>query len=555
MRDPWLAAALLLALVLRVAGLGHGLPFVYNPDEVNIMSRALSVAQDPNPHYFLYPSFFFYLLFAVMAGLFVLGRMGGRYSDLEHFTARFFEDPTAFYLAGRAVGAVSALATIVLTYHLAERHFGKVVARAASFLLAVAYFHVRDAHYLKHDVPCGLVILLALAAFDRAMEKKTLRSYVASGMAMGLAFATHYYTIFLGPAFLLCHWVSSGFRKLGNLVIAGVVSAAAFFLLSPFVVLDLPMALEHMKANRQVVVDRSLESGMFFLPSLAEYLKFLAEQGFGYLLLGLVVVGWILMARRGKRLLVLWGAFPLFFFALISYTFFAGRYLNPIAPSLVVAGALTVGAIHDRWGKWASIAVVLVAGLQPLYHDIQIVRLFSGDDTRTVARRWVLEHVADGSAIALQSYSVPLPQSISSLRESLEANGALDELDRRGKFSYLVDVAKQEHPAYRLYFVGRGDEKNRIYYDYRDVVDSELEPLLSKGVRHFVLRYPPAGSPPEVAGFFEEVAAKGSLQARFSPFRKGEERLHPYMDNEDWPPSPMLADRGPLVEVWSLEDP
>ena len=63
-----MAAALLLALILRVIGLGHGLPFVYNPDEINIMSRALSVAQDPNPHYFLYPSFFFYFVFAVMGG-------------------------------------------------------------------------------------------------------------------------------------------------------------------------------------------------------------------------------------------------------------------------------------------------------------------------------------------------------------------------------------------------------------------------------------------------------------------------------------------------------
>ena len=46
-------------------GLRYGLPAVYNPDEVAIMSRALAFAKgDLNPHNFLYPSFYFYALFA-----------------------------------------------------------------------------------------------------------------------------------------------------------------------------------------------------------------------------------------------------------------------------------------------------------------------------------------------------------------------------------------------------------------------------------------------------------------------------------------------------------
>ncbi len=321
MRDPWLAAILLLGAALRLYGLGHGLPFVYNPDEANIMARALSVAQDPNPHYFLYPSFFFYFIFAVMGGLFVLGRVSGRYQSLEDFQIRFFEDPTDFYLAGRAIGVLCALVTIVLTYRLANRHFGRGAARAAAIFLAVAYFHVRDAHYLKHDVPAGLLIIIALTAFDRVMEKAHFRSYFGAGVAMGVAFATHYYTIFLAPAFLLCHWVSHRFRDLEKLAAAAATSAVTFFLLSPFVLLDLPVALDHMRANRQVVVDRSIDTGAVLFPSLPAYVQFLAEQGLGYLLLGLVLVGWVVIARKDMGRLILWGAFPAMFFILISYTF------------------------------------------------------------------------------------------------------------------------------------------------------------------------------------------------------------------------------------------
>ncbi|MGH9321341.1 MAG: hypothetical protein ACRD21_15030, partial [Vicinamibacteria bacterium] len=141
-----LIAILVLAAALRLYGLPHGLPFVYNPDEANIMARALSVARNPDPGYYLYPSFFFYFLYAAMGALFVFGRITGRYESLAAFEARFFEDPTDFYIAGRLVVVFFALATLLLLERLVSKHFGKLAARSAAFFGAVAYFHVRDSH-------------------------------------------------------------------------------------------------------------------------------------------------------------------------------------------------------------------------------------------------------------------------------------------------------------------------------------------------------------------------------------------------------------------------
>jgi hypothetical protein len=455
-------------------------------------------------------------------------------------------------MAGRLVGVVTALLAILVTYRLAQRHFGRTVARASALFLAVAYFHVRDAHYVKHDVPVSLLIVVALLFFDRAMDKLSWKRYLAAGAAMGLAFATHYYTIFLAPTFLLCHWVTTRFREWGKLVVAAVASALTFFILSPYVLLELPVALEHMRANRQVVVDRSFDAGTSFFPSFPAYVKFLAEQGLGYLLLGLMVVGWILMARRGWRPLAVWGAFPLMFFVLISYTFFAGRYLNPVAPSLAVAGGLVIGAIHQRWGSKAAVAVTLAACIQPLYNDVQVDRLFSGEDTRTVARRWILDNVPNGTVIALQSYSVPVPQSKRSFQESLASNDALEELERRGKYAYLAEVAEEARPSYPLFFLGKGDEKNRIYFDYSDVADRDLDPLLSRNVKVVVLRYAPQGAPPQVSDFFDAVREHGTLMKRISPFANDAKGIAPYLDNEDWPARRTLEYKGPLVEIWSI---
>jgi len=554
MRDPFLVVVLVVAAVLRLYGIDHGLPFVYNPDEANIMARSLSIANGLDPEYYLYPSFFFYLVFATMGGLYLFGWGHGGFENTADFQASFFEDPTAFYVVARLIGVLAALATIVLTYQLASRHFGRTAGRAASLFIAVAYFHVRDAHYLKHDVPSGFLMVLSLWAIDRALSNKTLSAYLVAGTALGVAFATHYYMIFLAPAFVVCHWTSRRWARFTDVVAAGAVSALTFFLLSPFVVLKFPTALEHMRANRQVVVDRSLDSGVALFPSLPRYAEFLVTQGLGFVLVTLVLVGFLLILRADRGKLALWGGFPLMFLAFISYTFFAGRYLNPILPAFAAAAGFTVATLESRFGTVAAGLVTVVACLQPLYWSVQVDRLFGSVDTRTLAREWVVENVASGTTFALQSYSVPLPQSAQSFRDSMEANGALNELGRRGKYASLLAVAENAPASYPLFFLGKGDELNRVYIGY-DELTGGFEPLTERGVASVILRRPPTPPPPAVTAVFDRAAAEGRLLKTVSPFVDGSgEQGPPYLDNEDWAPSSGLSNKGPRIEIWSLED-
>ena len=132
MSRTWTPArlALLLALMalaewLRATGLSFGLPAVYNPDEVAIMSRALGFAKgDLNPHNFLYPTFYFYVLFAWVGGWFAFSWLTGAVSSLAAFQTQFFLDPSGVYQAGRMLGVACGVATVWLTWLLGARMAG-----------------------------------------------------------------------------------------------------------------------------------------------------------------------------------------------------------------------------------------------------------------------------------------------------------------------------------------------------------------------------------------------------------------------------------------------
>ena len=90
-----LTAICAVALVLRAIGLQYGLPSVYNPDEVAIMARALSFAKGTlNPENFLYPTFYFYVLF-VWVGVY-LGALllSGRVESGSALPRRYITGPT-----------------------------------------------------------------------------------------------------------------------------------------------------------------------------------------------------------------------------------------------------------------------------------------------------------------------------------------------------------------------------------------------------------------------------------------------------------------------------
>jgi hypothetical protein len=540
----WLIFAV--ALALRVYGLRYGLPAVYNPDEVAIMSRALAFAKwDFNPHNFLYPSFYFYMLFAWEGLTAVLAVATRAVASVGAFQREFFVDPTRVFVAGRLLAALLGAATVVVTGVLGSRISSRLAGVVAALLLAVAPLHVLNSHYVKHDVPVTLLIVLAYLAYERLWKGKG--SLIAAAAITGVAFSTHYYAIFL--AIPLAWSAARGGRDRGDAVrriaIAAAVSAAVFFVLSPFILVEPGTALRDIRANREIVVDRAVDS-VGYLAGAARYGALLLDTVGLTALLAVIGVG--VEMRRDRRRMLWLLAFPAPFLIFIASTVPASRYLVPAVPFLALFAGI---AIADIWQKRRLTAQLLfvgafvIAGRESLRTDAFIRET----DTRTLALDYVRQHIPAGATILTQPYSVPLEPTADVLREAVSRTG------REMPTKTALQIARDPYPApaYRVIYLGRGMDADKLYMPYEQL---SVEALRREHVAFLVLKRYNAEAPATMT-LLTALAGKGHRIAVFSPYARadGLARAEPFLHNSDARITAALERPGPVVEIWQIDGP
>jgi Dolichyl-phosphate-mannose-protein mannosyltransferase len=565
-----LAAICLGALLLRVIGLQFGLPSVYNPDEVAIMARALSFAKGTlNPENFLYPTFYFYVLFAWVGCYLAFLLITGRAESIAALQRLYFVAPAGIYTAGRFLGAVSGTLTLVPLHRLALQIADRRTALAAALFLAAAPLHVRDSHYVKHDVFATLAIVAAYLAMARVWPAPrdggpSTRHTVMAGAACGVAFSTHYYTVFL--AFPLLFTIVLGWRHRGTemlmrqVIAAAATSTVVFFALSPYLALEPMIAWRDITANRAIVVDRAVTSGMFAPALRYGHMLLTDSAGLPIVLCGLA--GLLLMLRQRLALAVWLLAFPLPFLLFIANTAPASRYLNPIVPFLVLfaAWALSQVATAMRFGPrlfWGAVAVIVIPSLAG---SVRVGTFFRQSDTRELAEAYIREHVPSGSAVAIQPHSVVLTPTRDSLVDALSrAPGGAEAAST--KFQLQLSLDPYPAPGYRLVYLGRpGLDPDKVYVNYEGLGGTAgLTALKAAGVAFVVIkRYNKPD--PATLPFLSALSREARQVAAFSPYRPGtsaaeQARVEPFLHNTDTPIDGALERPGPMLEIWELNGP
>lgn len=405
-------ALVLLALGLRLAPIGHGLPRRYVPDH-HMIKRSLVMASErdlapPISAEMSYPYFVPYLLLPTYAAEYALGKAAGKWGNTQEFQRAVTLDPGLLHIPARAWMALCGALTAWAVYRAARAAGLERGALAAGYFSATCLLNLQLS---THERPWAATILFgALAAWAALVHARdgTRGSLLASGAAVGLAFACHPSgLVFAALPALAWGFAPSAWRgsELRERVLRGLACAALFALVG-FVSGHLYYL--HGRPGGEQVIGGGAHANTLAIGgqairtdlSLAGAPRLLkALLGYDPVLLLLGVAGLALLWReRATRIAVL-GCALLAALALVNPSDHV-RYLLPAAMLL----ALGAGALLERlWLARAWRPVLVAALVLPLVQALRFDWLLRQVDTRAQAEL-ALATLPAGAVVAIDNY-------------------------------------------------------------------------------------------------------------------------------------------------------
>jgi len=478
----WVAGIAVLAALLRIWALDHGLPDSYYADESHFVKRSVAFGTgDLNPHWFHKPAFFMYVLFFEYGVYFLIGKVVGWWSTKGDFAEHFFNDAGTFYLIGRATATLAGIGIVVLVAACGRRISGPLTGLIAALFMAGNLSLAEAGRWVKADVPCAFFTLLATYWLIRVMDGGKRRHYWLAGLAIGIGTATKYYALALIPAAWLVHWLRPPRPEVRKRYLldprpweATLAAFLGFFVCSPYNILDgtwWDLNLE--PALTRILTDKLgitfLAVGMAgppgFLQGAWNFLKCMfAPECMGLGWGALAIAGLTYQLARGSR--VAWVPFlaacPFVVLAVLWNPFdFEPRYLSAILPMLALAAATVVSAgwtvLTARWPRrpeWLGLVVLAVLVAPSFHRVVEWNRLHARKDTRTLAAEWIEAHIPAGTGILNDNDWVKIRKNPAILELEWTAIQRYREAGRGGPFlsrakdyQYRHDIAASRKAA------------------------------------------------------------------------------------------------------------
>lgn len=472
-RRTWLLGAVLaLAAGLRFWGLGFGLPYLgARPDESEIVGRALRLLTgDLDPHFFHYPSLYFYMIGSVFAAWAGGAAVAGH--PLLDTLRTAAVDPSTFFLLARVVTALTGVAGVAALYALGRAFGGTAVGLAAALFLSVAPLHARDSHFATTDVPLALFLTLAMLFVLRGYRRGRWQDFAAAGAFAGLSLSTKYVGLLVpgaaAVAYLLrlahagVEWRSAQTARLvlqdpAPWAFAGAM-LVAFGATSPYALLDWSLftsqfafQLGHLSGGQGL----DLGIGGWY------HLRHTLPLGVGWPVFALGAIGVGLALRENWRETVVVLSFPLLFYAstFTSRTLFL-RYMMPLLPFVCLFAAKAVAAALARRSQtWrvAAWSVLVLLLLLPLSRVVATDRLLGRTDSRLLAADWLVADAGDQAKTVYQSGERWGHLELPATSASLEAKVALVRTpSAEPRLQRMRDYALLQAEAQAAYARARG---------------------------------------------------------------------------------------------------
>jgi len=475
-----LGIVMLGALLLRVWGLRMGLPLQFHPDEWRVVARAMAMGTgDLDPHTTEVGALMIYLCFFLFAGYGGLGLLVGHFDSVQDIGVSFCDDPSAFYLIARLVSVVAGVLAIYFVYRAGSRLGGRWAGLVGAALLAVHPIHVERSHLAYPDAL--MVCLMAAAFYLMARDEARPVSFSTDiwvGILLGLATAAKYLGAFGFVAYAAWRMIGIG-RSAGlwqaalHLVVGGISVLAGFFAGMPTFFLRLGDSLGAASgADALGGISGAVTGDTPWGISQADMLRRIGKdiysaKGVGPIGAGLAILGIGYGVKRAPGFavgLALTIALNIFWLSRLGRIM--PRWVFPAMLCICIAAALGVVVMREAggrwpratWLRWTGLAVLPVMIWPTTAVALRYLDAITGPDTRTIATRWIEQHIPAGTPIlidgATSSNAQVRPNRASTLRMLASAQGIDNPKYAHIDTYYQCQLAAAERspkPAYDIY--------------------------------------------------------------------------------------------------------
>jgi hypothetical protein len=372
-----------------------------------------------NPHWFGYPSGYYYFLLGLLPIRFLSGVLTGKWVHPRDLNFAYLQDPMVLAPLFRVAGILASVLAILFTCLAAEKIVGRRWAWLAGLFLAVSPF---ASHWSIQIWPEALIILPAAVCLYfgvRYSETGALKHILACGLAAGAAVSVKYNAVYLWPVIPCAAWACAGLHRVPNgrsawrhVGLASLASLVGFLALTPFAALDWRRFIGgfSQSLSYKAVVHVGLDVGHELMRT-APWLWWLRAlngitPGF-FWVAGFAVL--LALVRWKKQYLVLVG--PAFVMVPFLTWFGAAEFyhLVPILPVAACGLCVAASVAESLAGRFRHVVfplacVICLPGLQLTLMESAHRTL---PDTRIEARRWIEANVPNGSRVLLDKHEVP----------------------------------------------------------------------------------------------------------------------------------------------------
>lgn len=249
----WVLISLVLIVgagaVVRLVGIGWGLPLQLHPDERVIVDGAIDMARR---HSFEPP--FYYRPDHVETQLSNLAYLG--YSYIFHRTSPYelySDDAAPFYLISRLITVCFGIATILLSYRIGCR-FNQTIGILSALFFALFPPFVLNSHFATPDVPLTFAFLIVILGCMRYLESPRWRNVLIACLGVSIGIAIKYPgalgTIMIAVVIIVRGLQDKNWRRI---VVhgAGAIGAVIgfLFLISPVLFTNAAVVLDNVTAE------------------------------------------------------------------------------------------------------------------------------------------------------------------------------------------------------------------------------------------------------------------------------------------------------------------